>query len=56
MFLSLFFFVVVQAQVLGSADDSSEFLLKPFDFFGRGEREDHSFITTAHSSSLIIGD
>ena len=36
-----FLFVVVQAQVLGSAGDSSEFLLKPFDFFGRGERENH---------------
>ncbi|WZY83137.1 hypothetical protein YC2023_029521 [Brassica napus] len=35
----VYFLLQGQAQVLGSAgehDDSSEFLLKPFDFFGRG--------------------
>ncbi|XP_009134545.1 acyl-coenzyme A thioesterase 8 isoform X1 [Brassica rapa] len=32
----VYFLLQGQAQVLGSAGDSSEFLLKPFDFFGRG--------------------
>ncbi|KAG2279076.1 hypothetical protein Bca52824_061631 [Brassica carinata] len=33
----VYFLLQGQAQVLGSADDSSEFLLKPFDFFGRAD-------------------